>query len=77
VCLCGKPEPKIAVRRKRGDLFFEVWKSASDQMQVLEAEPMTLLSCFTKQADGFFVLIASHRKLEVLASANLLVGKLF
>jgi len=67
--LTRKPESELFVWSKQFQLFFKTWKPGRDQMQVLEAYPLTFLSRTPDKLDGSLILATTHGELvEALPS---------
>ena len=61
--LTGKPESELFVWSKQFQLFFKTWKPRRDQMQVLEAYPLTFLSRTPYKLDSNLILATTHGEL--------------
>jgi len=69
VRLTGKPESEFLIWCEQLELLLKTGKPRSDQMQVLETDPLSLLSRILDKLEGDFILASTHGKLvEVLPS---------
>lgn len=73
--LTGKPESELFVWSKQFQLFFKTWKPRRDQMQVLEAYPLTFLSRTPYKLYSNLILATTHGELVEALPADHGLGK--
>jgi hypothetical protein len=76
VRLRGKPESEFAVRLQHLKFLFENGEPRRDQVQILKADPFSLLSGHFDRFDSDVILSATHSKLMVPRATDHLLSEL-
>lgn len=57
---CCQPEAEVVVGVKIVQFFFKCWQPSSDQVQVLQTQPMPSFCAFMEKSDRYFTLPLTH-----------------
>ena len=70
-----QPKSESLVWLQHFELFFEDWEPGSDEMKVLEADPLTLLGGLLDLLNGNLILTTTHGNSMETSSSNNLVSE--